>query len=102
MVPACPPKTYNRPMIASRTLVVTVASVWLAACSRKTSEQPAASAPDILYSANGWSPAERDQYYHLAEGSELIPYTLPANLPGTKTRAPFLPHMERFGFLPGH
>jgi mono/diheme cytochrome c family protein len=89
-------------MIASRTLVVTVASVWLAACSRKASEQPAASAPDIIYSANGWSQAERDQYYHLAEGSELIPYTLLANLQSTKTGAPFLQNMERFGFLPDH
>ena len=72
-------------MIASRTLVVATATVWLAGCSRKGSEQSTAGAQDIVYSANGWSQAERDQYYHLAEGSELIPYALLANLQSTKT-----------------
>ena len=70
------------------------------ACSRKSSEQPAANAGDIIYSSNGWTQAERDQYYHLAEGSELIPYTLLASLQSTKTGAPFVKNMERFGFLP--
>jgi hypothetical protein len=76
------------------------ASVWLGACSRKSAEQRAAGAADITYIGNGWSQAERDQYYHLAEGSELIPYALVANLDSTKTGAPFLQNMERFGFLP--
>ena len=89
-------------MHASRTLVILAASVWLAACSRKSAEQPAVSAVDVIYSANGWSQAERDQYYHLAEGSELIPYSLLANLQSTKTGAPFLQNIERFGFLPDH
>jgi mono/diheme cytochrome c family protein len=89
-------------MLASRILVVAGASVWLVACSRKGSEQPAASALDVIYSANGWSQAERDQYYHLAEGSELMPYALLANLQSTKTGAPFLQNMARFGFLPDH
>jgi mono/diheme cytochrome c family protein len=87
-------------MLASRALVVTGASVWLAACSRKGTEHPAAGTVDITYSSNGWSQAERDQYYHLAEGSELMPYALLANLQSTKTGAPFLQNMERFGFLP--
>jgi hypothetical protein len=86
-------------MIASRTLVAAAATVWLAGCSRKGSEQSTAGAQDIVYSANGWSQAERDQYYHLAEGSELIPYALLANLQSTKTGRPFLQNMERFGFL---
>ena len=89
-------------MQASLTFVIIAASVWLAACSRTGSEQPTASAVDVIYSANGWSQAERDQYYHLAEGSELIPYALLANLQSTKTGAPFLHNMERFGFLPDH
>jgi mono/diheme cytochrome c family protein len=89
-------------MPASRTLVIIAASVWLAACSRKSAEQPAASAVDLIYSDNGWSQAERDEYYHLAEGSELISYVLLANLQSTKTGAPFLQNMERFGFLPDH
>jgi mono/diheme cytochrome c family protein len=89
-------------MHASRILVLIAVSLWLAACSRKSAEQPATSAADITYIGNGWSQAERDQYYHLAEGSELIPYALVANLESTKTGAPFLQNMERFGFLPDH
>jgi mono/diheme cytochrome c family protein len=87
-------------MLVSRTLAVAAAWVWLAACSRRDYEKSAASAADVIYTANGWSQAERDQYYHLAEGSELIPYNLLANLQSTKTGAPFLQNMERFGFLP--
>jgi mono/diheme cytochrome c family protein len=89
-------------MLVSRTLVVAAASLCFAACSRKGSDQPAAKAADVIYSANGWTQAERDQYYHLAEGSELIPYTLLANLESSKTHAPFLQNIERFGFLPDH
>ncbi|MBS1858091.1 MAG: hypothetical protein JST11_22160 [Acidobacteria bacterium] len=54
----------------------------------------------ISYTANGWSQGERDQAYHLAEGSELMPYSLLANLKSVKTGKPFLQEMERFGFLP--
>jgi hypothetical protein len=77
-------------MHGSRTFVIIAASAWLGACSRKGAEQPEAGAVDIIYSANGWSQAERGQYYHLAGGSELIPYALVANLQSTKTGAPFL------------
>jgi mono/diheme cytochrome c family protein len=89
-------------MHALRVLIIIAASLWLGACSRNSAEQAAASAVDITYIGNGWSQAERDQYYHLAEGSELIPYALVANLESTKTGAPFLQNMERFGFLPDH
>jgi hypothetical protein len=90
-------------MLASRTALVTSALLLLAACSHKAPEQPTATADNgITYSANGWSQAERDQYYHLAEGSELMLYTLLANLQSVKTGKPFLQNMERFGFLPDH
>ncbi len=88
-------------MLGSRTALATSVLLLLAACSRKATEQPAASADNvIIYSANGWSQAERDQYYHLAEGSELMLYSLLANLQSIKTGKPFLQNMERFGFLP--
>jgi len=87
-------------MLVSRILFVITTLVWMAACSHKGSELSVASAVDVTYSANGWSQAERDQYYHLPEGSELIPYILVASLQSTKTGAPFLQNMERFGFLP--
>ena len=89
-------------MHALRTVVLIAASLWLPACSRKSAEQPAGIGAEITYIGNGWSQEERDQYYHLAEGSELIPYALVANLESTKTGAPFLQNMERFGFLPDH
>ena len=54
----------------------------------------------MIWSQNGWSSAERAEYYHLAEGSELVPYALLSNLASAKTGKPFLENMERFGFIP--
>ena len=73
----------------------------LAACSseqRKRAESNPAEAP-VVYSPNGWSAAERAEYYHLAEGSELIPYAVLANVVSVKTGKPFVQQMERFGFI---
>jgi cytochrome c5 len=70
-------------------------------CARKP-ESSAPVSPDsaVVYLTNGWSGAERAEYNHLAEGSELMPYDLLANLKSVKTGKPFLEDMERFGFLP--
>ena len=54
----------------------------------------------VVWSQNGWSDAERAEYHHLAEGSELVPYELLANVVSVKTGKPFLENMERFGFIP--
>jgi mono/diheme cytochrome c family protein len=79
------------------------AVLMLFACGHKD-HQPSRQNPEasIIYSANGWSQPERDQYYHLAEGSELMPYALLANLKSVRTGLPFLEGIERFGFLPDH
>ncbi len=80
-------------------LAFIAASLIQAGCASK----PSASTPSpetVAWSQNGWSGAERAEYYHLAEGSELMPYTLLANLVSVKTGKPFLENMERFGFLP--
>ncbi len=53
----------------------------------------------MVWLANGWSDAERAEYYHLPEGSELMPYTLLANLVSVRTGKPFFQQMDRFGFL---
>jgi hypothetical protein len=58
---------------------------------------PTPAAP--VWSANGWSGAERAEYYHLPEGSELMPYVVIANLVSVKTGKPFLENTERFGFV---
>ena len=76
------------------------ACILMAGCSRKSTEQSSGAEANVTYLANGWSQGERDQYYHLAEGSELMPYALLANLKSTTTGKPFLEGMERFGFLP--
>jgi mono/diheme cytochrome c family protein len=74
----------------------------LAGCAQKPSTpQPSSSASEtVVWSQNGWSGAERAEYHHLAEGSELIPYALLANVVSVKTGKPFLENMERFGFIP--
>ncbi len=90
-------------MFATRAAILAAGFLFLPACSRKVPQEPGGDAKAALtYIDNGWSQAERDQYYHLAEGSELMPYTLLANLTSIKTGKPFLQNMERFGFLPDH
>jgi hypothetical protein len=78
-------------------------SLLLAGCATKPSTpQPSSSnsAETVVWSQNGWSDAERAEYHHLAEGSELMPYALLANIVSVKTGKPFLEGMERFGFIP--
>jgi cytochrome c1 len=88
-------------MLSPCARLAAIGLVLLAGCSRK-SEPSGYLVTDsgVTYSANGWSGAERAEYYHLAEGSELTPYALVANLKSVKTGKPFLEDMERFGFLP--
>lgn len=87
-------------MLVLRRAFVGAALILLAGCSRKSPQQSANLQPAITYTANGWSQGEREEYYHLAEGSELMPYALLANLKSVETGKPFLQDMERFGFLP--
>jgi hypothetical protein len=91
-----------RPSLLS--LLTSVAgSLILAGCTPKPSASqasPSASAKTVIWSQNGWSDAERAEYHHLAEGSELTSYELLANLVSVKTGQPFLDNMERFGFIP--
>ena len=75
----------------------------LSGCGSKSpGPQPASSnSPEaIVWIQNGWTPAERAEYHHKSEGSELMPYALLVNLTDTDTGKPFLDDMERFGFIP--
>ncbi len=94
-------RSYNPPMRPLQVLVV-ASLAFLMACSGNKPNEPASKSPEapIVYSSNGWSEAERAEFYHLPEGSELVPYALLANLTSVKTGKPFLDGMERFGFLP--
>jgi hypothetical protein len=85
-----------------RRFIASVAGLLLAGCTRQASEPSSREEIRVIYADNGWSQAERDQYYHLGEGSELMPYLLISNLESLKTQKPFLEDMERFGFLPDH
>ena len=82
---------------------MTAGSLILAGCGQKSSApEPSSSAAvgTVAWSQNGWSDAERAEYHHLPEGSELMPYELLANVVSVKTGKPFLVNMERFGFIP--
>lgn len=96
---------YNWP-VRKRLLAVLffiAGAVILGGCATKPSAvetAPSGSAETVVWNQNGWSDAERVQYHHLAEGSELMPYELLANVVSVKTGKPFLQNMERFGFIP--
>src|ERR1039458_1815866 len=88
-------------MLSPRAASATLCLALLAGCS-KNSAPPSyvVGETGVAYSTNGWSSAERAEFYHLAEGRELMPDPLVANLKSVKTGKPFLENMERFGFLP--
>jgi hypothetical protein len=91
-----------RPSLVSF-LTAMAGSLILAGCATKPSAQEpgsSASPETVVWSQNGWSDAERAEYHHLAEGSELMWYELLANIVSVKTGKPFLQNMERFGFIP--
>ena len=87
-------------MFLPRSCCVAAALALLLGCSARKPEPVETNPSAVTYLANGWSPAERAEYYHLPEGSELMPYVLLANVRSVKTGKPFLEDMERFGFLP--
>src|ERR1700722_18959449 len=86
---------------ANLPLVISIAgSFILAGCAGKPSTpQTSPSAENLAWSQNGWSDAERTEYYHLPEGSELMPYLVLANLVNVRTGKLFLENMDRFGFV---
>lgn len=89
-------------MQLKRLLFITSVFGWMVGCgSKSTSETVPPSPPSGMevWSQNGWSDAERQEFHHLSEGSELVPYALLANLVSSKTGRPFLENMERFGFV---
>lgn len=47
----------------------------------------------------GWSAAERRDFYHLSLGGEIFPLAWAQALQSVRTRRPFLEGLDRFGFL---
>ena len=81
-------------MLSPCAYLATVYLALLVACAPKPAPSTYSDA-GATYLANGWTPAERAEYYHLMEGSELMPYKLVANLKSVKTGKPFLDRLTR-------
>jgi hypothetical protein len=86
-------------MFGFRWMGIIIAALCCGCAGKKAAESAYSGTNAPVYLANGWSEAERAEYYHLPEGSELMPYVLVANLKSVKTGKPFLQGIERFGFL---
>lgn len=74
----------------------------LAACGPGKGEPPGQET-EAARSATGprpLTPAEREDFYHLTEGSEVIPLAWVRALRDSSTGRPFLENPERFGLIP--
>ncbi|MGI9068042.1 MAG: di-heme-cytochrome C peroxidase [Pyrinomonadaceae bacterium] len=60
---------------------------------------PTPAPPSNIIAENGLSGADRQNFYHLPEGSELYPYAWMKAL-HTANEKPFLQNVERFGLIP--
>lgn len=49
---------------------------------------------------DGMTPAERDEYYHLPEGGELLPLDMLWAVESSRTFKPFMEDLERFRLIP--
>jgi len=75
----------------------------LQACTGEITPAPQPKPGDmkpILYSENAMSAADRQQFYHQAEGSELFPVAWVIHMNSPKTNRPFIENLERFGLIP--
>jgi mono/diheme cytochrome c family protein len=93
-----------------RALLVPLLALVLASCSRpgppkaivvnKEAPQIPETKDDPLAYTNGLTNAERAEFYHVAEGSEVYPLDWLKVLRNKETGKPFLEDLERVGFLP--
>jgi cytochrome c peroxidase len=84
-------------------LLLILGGVLLQACTDPTPTPPPPPPKDktnITFSANALSPADRQKFYHRAEGSELFPVAWVKHMNSSKTSKPFLENIERFGLIP--
>ena len=51
---------------------------------------------------NGLTPAQKDAFYHLSQGSEILPWILltAVEVADPGSRKPFVENLERYGLLP--
>ena len=62
--------------------------------------QPPVETTPVTYSENAMSAADRQQFYHQPEGSELFPVAWVIHMNSPKTNRPFIENLERFGLIP--
>lgn len=55
---------------------------------------------DVRLIEDGFTKAEREEFFHLTMGSELFPLRWMQNLISSETGRPFLENIERFGLIP--
>ena len=67
--------------------------------SQPVSPPKAPSAAPVTYSQSDFTPAERQEFYHIHEGSELFPAAWVIHMVSPKTGKPFLENLERFGLI---
>jgi hypothetical protein len=92
-----------------------LAAVVLGACSSNApdstpaaTQAPAVKAPPLEEYRNGLSDTERQEFYHLSEGGEVLPLALLRALTRARTpqdppgdgQVPFTQNLERYGFIP--
>ncbi len=90
------PRSYWLPVVGAGIVAL------LAGCKREGAQQPR-EAPQAAASATGTRPLtaqEREEFYHLTEGSEVIPLAWVRALRDSSTGRPFLENPERFGLIP--
>jgi cytochrome c5 len=69
-----------------------------ASCKRAPPEPPVANRPTLAYTTP-WKAAQRDSFYHLTEGSEVIPTFVVRALLNPATGRPILADPQRYGLI---
>lgn len=86
------------PYAMHQRLLLLTLSLFLGGCSLPT-EEPTA---DLVYLQQGWDAAERREFYHLSQGSQLLPYAWFLALEQPDSPALFRAdaHLASLGYLP--
>ncbi|HYR87272.1 MAG TPA: di-heme-cytochrome C peroxidase [Terriglobia bacterium] len=69
-------------------------------CGAPAQPPPPPDLKPVTFSENAMTPAERTEFYHLPEGSELFPLSWILYMESPKTKRPFIENLERFGLIP--
>ena len=90
----------RRPCNPRWLLAVLLLAAAVPSCDRKPRPPDDGPGGRVIYSNTRWTEAERDSFYHLAEGSEVIPFNMLRALHDSATGRPIMASAERYGLLP--